>query len=649
MPDATDSFCERCGTRYLFSAPAPKGPSFKGARVLAKGLRNFVFTDGQSMGEAIALARHDDDHEDSSRMTAEFYRTFNFCMTCRQYACDKCWNEKQGACLTCSPESDIVPMAPEEHLIVRTPVTRFEADLPRAARHTADGIPQVLPTEVARPAWPSADLLAEPSVHPDSSDRARHPDASSADPMARAAIAGSTVSAEPHQPALADWTLWPVSEERETQTTDSPARPSTIVDTAAEPPEAAEAASEAATSTAAPDASIGLRPEMSDTGSSTAAANVALVRPTADAVELALTPQELMLVEAQLAQVAPNAASVAPNQIIALEPAVGAAAETAAPELKVEAAAVEPAAESQVEAAPVEPAAPWMPAHTLAEDAALPPTRPSIPRDTIPGEARRTAASWEPESPAQLPPAADRPEKPQHTPVFARLFGRGTAASDAHPDAQPGTGTDAQADDQASEPWPHATRWSERPIEPHDRLGDAPAPETAALPMSAQFVAGPEADFVAEPETDDTLAPAAAGLPDTAQEATDIRAAALAQTIPEPTAIDLQPHFDLEIKAVDRLAGAPHASRSDPNHWPPLGARWQPQSQSGDAWGVPEDVPQVPALIAAQQVTQPPTPSMWAQSSQEVLNHGAVRVCHKCALPVSTQARFCRRCGTEQA
>jgi ribosomal protein L40E len=52
--------------------------------------------------------------------------------------------------------------------------------------------------------------------------------------------------------------------------------------------------------------------------------------------------------------------------------------------------------------------------------------------------------------------------------------------------------------------------------------------------------------------------------------------------------------------------------------------------------------------VAAQQANAPTVTEMWAQSSQEVLNHGTVRVCHRCALPVSTQARFCRRCGTEQ-
>ena len=83
MQDLTDSYCERCGARYAFDANAPKGLSLKGARLLAKGLKNFVMTDGQSMADAMTLARNEDDHQNSSRMTEAFHRTFNFCMTCR--------------------------------------------------------------------------------------------------------------------------------------------------------------------------------------------------------------------------------------------------------------------------------------------------------------------------------------------------------------------------------------------------------------------------------------------------------------------------------------------------------------------------------------------------------------------------------------
>jgi hypothetical protein len=128
MPDLTDSFCERCGARHVVSPNAPRALSFKRARVLATGLKYFVLTDGQSMRDSLTLARHEDEHQDTNRATESFHRIFNFCMTCRQYACDRCWNSNASACLSCAPETGIEPVAPEDHLIVRTPVARWDAD-----------------------------------------------------------------------------------------------------------------------------------------------------------------------------------------------------------------------------------------------------------------------------------------------------------------------------------------------------------------------------------------------------------------------------------------------------------------------------------------------------------------------------------------
>jgi hypothetical protein len=128
MPDLADSYCERCGARYVFNPPTPKSVSLKGARVLAKGFKNFVLNDGQSITDSLTQARHEGEHEDSTRVTEAFHRTFNFCMTCRQYACDKCWNARAGACFSCAPEPGFEPTAPEDHLIVRTPVARWDAD-----------------------------------------------------------------------------------------------------------------------------------------------------------------------------------------------------------------------------------------------------------------------------------------------------------------------------------------------------------------------------------------------------------------------------------------------------------------------------------------------------------------------------------------
>src|SRR5450759_2040519 len=134
MPELTDSYCERCGTRHVFSSSGSKGLSLKGARVLAKGLKNFVLNDGQSMSDSITTARLEDESGDSSRMTEAFHKAFNFCMTCRQYACDNCWNAQVGACFSCAPQVDsapvapVAPVAPEGHLIVRTPVARWDPD-----------------------------------------------------------------------------------------------------------------------------------------------------------------------------------------------------------------------------------------------------------------------------------------------------------------------------------------------------------------------------------------------------------------------------------------------------------------------------------------------------------------------------------------
>ncbi|MEO5884978.1 MAG: hypothetical protein ABIQ58_05625 [Candidatus Limnocylindrales bacterium] len=99
----TESFCERCGTRYTFESAAPRTAKLKGIRVLSRGLKNFVMSDDTSMDEAMAAARSETDREVTSHQLDAFHKTFNFCMTCRQYTCGNCWNEAEGFCLTCAP------------------------------------------------------------------------------------------------------------------------------------------------------------------------------------------------------------------------------------------------------------------------------------------------------------------------------------------------------------------------------------------------------------------------------------------------------------------------------------------------------------------------------------------------------------------
>jgi hypothetical protein len=98
----TESFCERCGTRYTFESAHPR-TRLKGVKVLSRGLKNFVLSDDTSIDEAMAAARSETDREATAHQLDAFHKTFNFCMSCRQYTCPNCWNDPEARCLSCAP------------------------------------------------------------------------------------------------------------------------------------------------------------------------------------------------------------------------------------------------------------------------------------------------------------------------------------------------------------------------------------------------------------------------------------------------------------------------------------------------------------------------------------------------------------------
>ena len=104
----TESFCERCGTRYTFESARPR-TRLKGVKVLSRGLKNFVLSDDTSIDEAMAAARSETDREATSHQLDAFHKTFNFCMSCRQYTCPNCWNEAEARCLSCAPLALLEP------------------------------------------------------------------------------------------------------------------------------------------------------------------------------------------------------------------------------------------------------------------------------------------------------------------------------------------------------------------------------------------------------------------------------------------------------------------------------------------------------------------------------------------------------------
>jgi hypothetical protein len=58
----TESFCERCGTRYTFESARPR-VRLKGVKTMSRGLKNFVLSDDTSMDEAMAAARAETERE----------------------------------------------------------------------------------------------------------------------------------------------------------------------------------------------------------------------------------------------------------------------------------------------------------------------------------------------------------------------------------------------------------------------------------------------------------------------------------------------------------------------------------------------------------------------------------------------------------
>ena len=190
MPEIlTESFCERCGTRYTFESAAPRAARLSGIKVLSRGLKNFVMSDDTSMDEAMAAARSETDREVTSQQLDAFHKTFNFCMTCRQYTCGNCWNDAEGRCLTCAPHlgHEIMPAPfpdlPSNGIATAEPNGR-NGHAPEAAALSASS--EAL-------AWPTMDLDRVADDEPETIDEGEPIEP--IDAVARLAFLGATDAA----------------------------------------------------------------------------------------------------------------------------------------------------------------------------------------------------------------------------------------------------------------------------------------------------------------------------------------------------------------------------------------------------------------------------------------------------------------------
>ena len=196
----TESFCERCGTRYTFESSQPRGARLKGIKVMSRGLRNFVMSDDTSMDEAMAAARNETDREQTIQQLDAFHKTFNFCMNCRQYTCSNCWNEPEGRCLSCAPNlgTDVL-QAPFPNLGAGGAVTLTDAEAAGLKDRNGHDDPAALQPM----AWPTSDLMqeAEHAADVPSAAATEEPDgidfAARLEALAGPADAASTPVAEP--------------------------------------------------------------------------------------------------------------------------------------------------------------------------------------------------------------------------------------------------------------------------------------------------------------------------------------------------------------------------------------------------------------------------------------------------------------------
>ncbi len=661
MLDRTDSYCERCGTRYAFGTNAPKLLSLKGARVLAKGLKNFVLTDGQSMNDSLALARHDDDHANSTRMTEEFHRTFNFCMTCRQYACDNCWNPHQAACLTCAPDQGSGPVAPEDHLIVRTPVARSDGDWAL--------FPDILGAAGAPgAAWPAQDLRVTTS-----------------DGGAASAVNKGTDQPRRTTDDQETWSVWPIADEIAPEMTLTAGEMVLVEAQLAQdgPMEDAVVLEETVSPQVLP-----AMPEVEIWATPTGQAGVPAqaVEPSLPAVvdrldlasrreAAAPEPQGTLLENTDIASQAPPLPITAPPITAPpiTAPPITAPPITAPPKRSVVARLF-----GGLSALGAGDSPPRGPQHGSGQGT---PLGDAWPRATAWSQRPISARDWSAdENPSMAEPAVepetapvaatylDSTGAPQLPEMEAALEAETAELSPApeslpEPLADEAPGVDfAELHASTAEPLPAPIPVPE-PVaaaEPLPAPIPVPEPVAAAEPLPAPIpvpepvaaTADQQTLFDATPVTDDLAdqpGPETVAWPDVFGDvAATPRKPAPAHTTSVP--FNPTPAQFSATPAPSRPKDATPPSRGPqaPAPWPPIGASWPARETPGAPWPGP-DAPAVPAVVAARETAPPVLAEMWAQSAQQVLNRGSVRVCHHCALPVSTQARFCRRCGTKQA
>jgi hypothetical protein len=275
----TESFCERCGTRYTFEPVVNRRKPLSAIGTLGRGIRHFVSDPGSTLDEAMAVARSESEQRSTATALEAFHRTFNFCLSCRQYTCGDCWNAVEGRCLSCAPTPeaeppatrvdtavplppmDLAPLPAPMHAETPAAVSAAEAaaaaewaalDAEAAAAEAAEaGIGQAEADEAARLAEAAARADEEAAAAAAAAAQAEEAAARAAEEAERAAEAAARAEAEEEARALAEAEALAAAEEQaraaaeaEAQAAEAVARAAAIAE--AEAVAAAEAEARAA-------------------------------------------------------------------------------------------------------------------------------------------------------------------------------------------------------------------------------------------------------------------------------------------------------------------------------------------------------------------------------------------------------------------
>jgi hypothetical protein len=476
----TESFCERCGTRYTFEPVHSKRRGLGKIGTLGRGFRHFVSDPGSSLDEAFAVARSEQEQRSTTHALEAFHRTFNFCLNCRQYTCGDCWNAVEGRCLSCAPTGEsLEPPSPRMDTAVvlpsldlaqsRVPIDLDEdADL-RNAGPWIGGTPEPDQERATRDAWPElgsagavdARLAAAPT-----------------DEAAAEAIAAETVT-EPAEEAVAE----PVEALEGAVAEPEP------IEAVAEPIEEAVAEPEPIEAVAEPIEEAVAEPEPIEAVAEPIEEAVAEPEP----IEAVAEPIEAPAVEEPVAAAEPSAAELpeaAPadpslafepglnldEQIAEYERRIAAASEPMQAEPEAEAAEIadlEPVAESpEPVAAEAEPVAAEAEPVEIEVETAPPIAEPEPVAAEAEPEAHEAPPAPEPEP--ELPVAASTATPPSPIEPIPTAIGKPLPASVVDgPLAWPEPDIAAAAFEQ---------QWPDIPVPRHPAPA-TPAPPAAAAPM----------------------------------------------------------------------------------------------------------------------------------------------------------------------